>query len=97
MTEGCAERIDRVGQYLEVFKELTGLHCQFLADLQDATSLVKVMLEDAAQLGTLQLAAPVSAAQSTSAGSLVEQTNYLSQEDRSVCRTDKFSLQCRLS
>ena len=94
MIEGCPERIDRVGHYLEVFKELTSLHCQFLAQPQDASALVKITLENGTQPGTQQLAPPVSAAQSTTAGSVAEQTTYLSQDDRSVYHTDKFSLQC---
>lgn len=93
--EGCAERIDRVGHYLEVFKELTSMHCQFLAEPQDASALVNITLENGTQPGTQQLAPIVSAAQSTAAGSASELMTYLSQEDRSAYRTDKFSLNCR--
>ena len=92
--EGCAERIDRVGHYLEVFKELTSVPCQFLEEPQDASALVTITLEDRTQSRSQQLAPPVSAAQSTAAGSVNDQTTYLSQADRSVYHTDKYSLEC---
>jgi len=89
--------MDQVARYLEIFRELTSLHSEFLAELKDASALLKIAVEDGTDSGTQQLASLASATQSTAAGSVTEQTTYVSQEERSVYRTDKFSLQCRLS